>query len=153
MAEYVFGGLAVADLAMKLSRNMYEFIIRAKHAEDFVKDLGRKFQRFRRMLLIMRNTLILQYKRLDDNNVEPQEKEIWNDIQMSLGDWKSTLRKLEKELKELTRSMRKKSNLGWMVSGLLQLKLDQRESMIQKLEAAIHEHYTELSILMSALLL
>ena len=143
--------LAVADLALKIYRELSTFIERAKTADDTTRDLIFKVKRFRKTVYIVHATLIGREEANLAEYESREERKIRANIFESLEGWNQTLSELKTGIERLRLTPRKDPALDWIGKTLLQLKLDRKVPWISKLETAINSHMDEISLSLNCL--
>ena len=93
--------LGIAELAFKIYNELSTFIEIARNADDTVRDLRYKLQRFRKVINTVRLTAARRTSALSSGYEHREEREIWSIILESLRGWVRTLNEFKVEIESL----------------------------------------------------
>lgn len=149
--QLVASGFTVAEVALRLYRNLSTFVERAKNADGTTTELAIKFGRLRKTLYSIHVTLAARRRQLEKRRPEPEEEDIWLNISEALDGWSKVLEDFKDEILSLNPRVQGSATLDWVDKTLLQLRLDRRAPILGRLEKAIETHMNELSLMLSCL--
>ena len=143
--------IAVAELALKIYKELSTFVTRARNADDTAEKLRTKVDRFCNLTNTVRLTAthrqVVRFKEFQ----HWKENTIWSNIHDSLKEWSDVLDEYKVEIAHLRSKPSHHSSVPWIEKTLKQLELDRKAPQIERLESAIESHIDEISLSLNSL--
>ncbi|KAJ9665057.1 hypothetical protein H2201_004923 [Coniosporium apollinis] len=139
----ISGSATLAGVSLKIIHHLRAFVARAKDAHNVAKDLQEKIEQIHACSQTVEVTSSRRGKHFRVERPGRAERDLWEGIKRSLGQCQRVLTKFEGALRGLKCG---KAELSWLEKGLLQLKLDNSDPEIRRLENKIDTHLQTLQI-------
>lgn len=139
----ISGSATLAGVSLKIIHQLSVFVAEARDAHNVAKDLQEKIEQLHACSQTVGATSSRREEQLKAERPGQAERNLWGGIDRSLGQCQRVLTKFEGALKGLKSG---KAELSWLEKGLLQLKLDNRDPEIRRLESKIDTYLQTLQI-------